>query len=530
MRNGKLMTKRVAAVALSSMMILSPLTALASAPTTTNDGTYDNTQGDVFGGDAWDIQNGDMNQADNTGAMVTKYLDGVITEKITDKADGKHEMDSYKSAAFKKTITLKNQLNDDHIPTVPDVHFDYEFGIVKVANDKIEETHKVMDDNKIIKEDKVRVHSGIEGVITMLNPTIEFDSTDDATADNDGRNDVITKKVPFELTVAPFNADGKMYDSGIYRYALVESEAVMNDGERIDVTGSITENSLRGRVVDIVVSKVCPVPTDNTRAITGIIMREAILQKQTDGTYITEWIDEDLKTDGFTEESGSNWKGENGEIPYTLYTTYDLAIGKEITGQGLANDDLNKYFTFKFSAKINNDAKIQVYKTTSTGTQAFGLEELTGADGTNGVEKVFTLKGTERVQISGLPVGATYSLEETDNQGFTKTYYKNDLEGLNRDADARFVSMEQTAEFTAQVVDQIGSNENALADIAIHKMGVDTAGTDAGNVQNAFIVNEMRPVTITGVVMNVAPYALMVIAAAVFAVLFISKKRQEEEF
>lgn len=534
MRNGKLMTKRLVAIALSSMMAMSMgMTAFASSGQFTpgEKGDYQNTEGPVYGDD--NIQTGDP----------TFYLDEADTEMISPETGNAGDpMKSYTKANFKKTVSLRNLLNDDFIPSVPDIYFDYKFGVVKVTDDAsgyITENHTVQSDGTIGKAD-VRVYNGVDKVITTPDVKIEFDSKDDpkndvaavgkAAKDQDPK--VMTKLGEFGLSANELQ--GK--NPGIYRYALIESDAKMmaDASVRASVLGSVDNNQLKGRIVDIVVSKVSPVATDKARAITGVILRDAILEEVSEGVYKTSWIDKINKVEGFTEKSGEHWKGKTDDNWFTKYTTYDLAIGKEITGTGLNDTDADKEFGFTLYVNMNDDAKVEVVKS-STKSIAEPTEYIANATD-KGIAMTFTLKGTERIQISGLPVGdIEYTLTETDKKGFTNIYYKNDLTGLARDTDTRFVSMAQDAAFTKSVVDGVGKTNKAeegkaMPAVKIHKLGKATENaTDFGNVQNAFVVNEMQPITVTGVVMNVAPYALMVIAAAIFAGLFISKKRQEEE-
>lgn len=93
------------------------------------------------------------------------------------------------------------------------------------------------------------------------------------------------------------------------------------------------------------------------------------------------------------------------------------------------------------------------------------------------------------IMIYGLTSGDTYTVEETDNAGYTKTFVK-----------------------------EVGSETE--------KEAGNISGTIETNSAAEFI-NEKKADTPTGIAMTFAPYAVMVAFAGVFAVMFLRKKRED---
>lgn len=160
----------------------------------------------------------------------------------------------------------------------------------------------------------------------------------------------------------------------------------------------------------------------------------------------------------------------------TNNTVHSVLITKEVTGnQG------DKTKEFSFSLSVDGDEG-ELYKVVYTNQ----MDEEIVTYLTSGAEAAsYTLKNDESLQIYGLSAGDTYTVTEADysGDGYTTT-----------------VNEEET--------------------------NTKTGTTAEGNVTVAF-ENNKNVTTPTGIAMTFAPYALMVVFAGVFAVMFLRKKRED---
>ncbi|SEA73245.1 pilin isopeptide linkage domain-containing protein [Oribacterium sp. KHPX15] len=176
-------------------------------------------------------------------------------------------------------------------------------------------------------------------------------------------------------------------------------------------------------------------------------------------------------------------------------TTHDLTITKSVTGNA---GELNKDFTFKISIRAKAD-------TGASSAQEFQLEDADGGKqniAADGTEVAVTLSNSEAVHIYGLT--GDYDVYVSENEaglnGYTTTYTITGDDAGNTTAAQALVDADAKA------------TVNALADGA-----------------TLTIINDRNNVTPTGVAMDIAPYALMVVLAGSAAVTFLRKKDQFEE-
>ncbi|MCH3972150.1 MAG: QVPTGV class sortase B protein-sorting domain-containing protein [Oscillospiraceae bacterium] len=150
----------------------------------------------------------------------------------------------------------------------------------------------------------------------------------------------------------------------------------------------------------------------------------------------------------------------------------DLIVKKTVTG---GQGDLNKDFHFKVTVKGADGEKYTVSKTTKEGTS-------TAASLTSGTAVTYTLKSGEYLTVTGLSKNDTYTVTEIESgtDGYTTT----------------------------------GEVKTA------------TAKTHTTTPTTVTVTNDKQEVVITGVVMHVAPYALMLVLAGGFAAVYFTKKRR----
>lgn len=183
--------------------------------------------------------------------------------------------------------------------------------------------------------------------------------------------------------------------------------------------------------------------------------------------------------------------GADGNID----STHDLTITKSVTGNA---GELAKEFTFKISIRPKAD-------TGANANQEFQLKDASGATKNikaDGEATSVTLTNTQAVYIYGLT--KDYDVFVSENEaglnGYTTTYKITDDGAGNTTADQALTDANAKA------------TVNALADGA-----------------TLTIINHRENVTPTGVAMDIAPYALMIVLAGSAAVTFLRKKEYFEE-
>lgn len=194
-----------------------------------------------------------------------------------------------------------------------------------------------------------------------------------------------------------------------------------------------------------------------------------------------------VHTEAENENGGfdSITKGEGGKSD-TFANTYkanELEVSKTVTGN---MGDKDKYFTFHvtFTKNSNEDAPTLIKYEDATGEHT-----LTFTGGT--VTKEFTLKNDSEMHFTNVPAGVTYTVSEESyaSDGY-KTYIGSETEENEK----------RKAEGTA-------TTEKATVAFFNHK---------GGDVD-------------TGVILDNAPYILMLAVVAGGAMTLVIKKRREEE-
>lgn len=194
-----------------------------------------------------------------------------------------------------------------------------------------------------------------------------------------------------------------------------------------------------------------------------------------------------VHTEAENEDGGfdSITKGEGGKSD-TFANTYkanELEVSKTVTGN---MGDKDKYFTFHvtFTKNSNEDAPTLIKYEDATGEHT-----LTFTGGT--ATKEFTLKNESEMHFTNVPAGVTYTVSEESyaTDGY-KTYIGSETEENEK----------RSAEGTA-------TTEKATVAFFNHK---------GGDVD-------------TGVILDNAPYMLMLAVVAGAAMTLVIKKRREEE-
>ncbi len=241
---------------------------------------------------------------------------------------------------------------------------------------------------------------------------------------------------------------------GIYHYTIMET----NDGYE-----GITYDDKERNIFVYVNSKV-----DENNTPTGELYVSAIICEK-DGGY--EGLDQGSSKTGLTF---TNDYGETNDKVHSLKVT------KHIRGNQASAGDK---FTFEVTvAGTSGEAYWVIYNE--------GLDTEEKQSVVSGQTVTFkNVQADGIIMIYGLTSGDTYTVEETDNAGYTKTFVK-----------------------------EVGSETE--------KEAGNISGTIETNSAAEFI-NEKKADTPTGIAMTFAPYAVMVAFAGVFAVMFLRKKRED---
>ena len=188
---------------------------------------------------------------------------------------------------------------------------------------------------------------------------------------------------------------------------------------------------------------------------------------------------------------GKTGTGKNDFTFNNTLATKPLTLKKVITG----NQSVNTAFEFKIT--ITADSKAQL---TGSKEQYYAVITADGKETvqtlTDGEEATISLKNNETVKIYGLSASDTYTIVETkaNADGYTTT-----VSGDSFDVDA------EGNEVNGQVSGKV-TTDNAIITYT----------------------NTKDATSPTGVIMNIAPYALMVVLAGAFAVVFLTRRNRAE--
>ena len=181
--------------------------------------------------------------------------------------------------------------------------------------------------------------------------------------------------------------------------------------------------------------------------------------------------------DSTVTTDGTNVTYDGKQDAYVnTFTTYDVTITKNVAGQ---MGDKGKEFNFDINVTDPNSTAVlsSVSLTNASATKA----NFTPVEDESVANVTADLRHEESVVIKGVPTGATVDIAETNADGYIVSYSDNATDGH--------------------------ATVNANTNITVT------------NTRNA--------VTPTGIVMNVAPYALLVVVAAAGCFVFLRKRRED---
>lgn len=336
-------------------------------------------------------------------------------------------------------------------------------------------------------------------------------------------------------TVAPSNGEveiTKTYTGTGFGQETVKL-VIDNDGKPTDIThSSMTATEKTAAMNSMVIS----IPADQAEGITvsdtaGTGTFKVKLPSYTRvGTYIYKIHEKKGDTAGMTYDDAQRWlvvhvinnmDGDN----YGTGLTYRVAMYNAdptnmsatqllaAKSDGFTNVYENGKFTVEKKVKGNMADRDKVFNFRVTFT---GIDNMTGkikADGTeitlteNGTYD-FTLKHDQSCEFTNIPFGVTATVNElhVDENG-NKTVIANTAGAKNDVYDVTYVDNQSVTIGTIKVDDEVVDNTNLTAHIT---------NTSTENVD-------------TGVILDNAPYILMLAVVAGGAMTLVIKKRREEE-
>lgn len=336
--------------------------------------------------------------------------------------------------------------------------------------------------NATIKDDaghQATVKDGVAGAVTMGtdNTAVIGPGSVDAKAAGTIKDDTFAIKVvePMVFTSA-----------GIYRYKITEA---VSDMDKLGYEEATTNNE--DRYLDVYIGN----KAGGGLEVKGyVLFYNADANKSFDGTDTTTLTQ---KTEGFVHEDKDPDNDYSDDTYLDKYKAYNVTITKEVTG---TMGDKNNPFPFGVAisdAPVNSDIVITVDGTNAT-TADPTLVAL--ASGAVTMKNIATLKDGQSVTIKGIPVGAKVSIKENNN---TADAYTLTTTGLDNAADGTV---------------------NAGADSTTGDVKSTVVAT-----KDVKFTNNLEDVSLTGVTLRFAPYAIMLGAGVVLFIILKSRKNKAVE-
>ena len=297
-------------------------------------------------------------------------------------------------------------------------------------------------------------------------------------------------------------------EPGVYRYQITD----VTTDETYAQSG-VTEGSAGDTIFLDVYTKYND--TNDNLVVYGYVLLKSTTDGENTSITYNETADETVKIDGFvtTAEGDNNGDGEviPADFKGDIYKTYNVDIEKQVVGD-LA--DRHHEFPFKIelsNATITNSADFSINdgsthsitNLTALGSWKSSEVSISGID--------FKLKHGEKISLIGLPTGTKVTVSET-----------NDTE------DVYSVS----ASFNSAPKALKNSDDSKTGNsISIHKD--DTASlTDSyqvsivDNSDKLIITNTLKDVSVTGVLLNIAPFLFITGAGILLCILYLRNKKE----
>lgn len=467
-----------------------------------------------------------------TACAVTVSLHTSAVDSPTIDSLPAHKLDTSRTVAeipIKKDIVLFNS-EQKRIPE-PNITYDYEIASANVTSAEISTVDS--NSNTVI----LAVRPGVIEAVTAI--TDSGNAASAMVTDQDVRFGTITfgadntilkytnkeTSVPYQVSTdykatkqMNLSVDAsKIYDTdgdgtadnepGVYRYKITDvttDETYAQSG----VTEGIASDTI---FLDVY--------TKYNDAKDNLVIYGYVLLKSTDGenTSITykETADESAKIDGFVTTAEGDDNGDNEVIPADfkgdVYKTYNVDVKKQVAG-----DLADRQHEFPFEIKLSNDVITNSADFSINDGTTHSVTNFTASSTWNSADVSisnidFKLKHGEMISLIGLPAGTKVIVTET-----------NDTE------DVYSVS----ASFNGNPKN-LKNSDNSKTGHAISIPKTDTASLDDYYLINTMtesdkviITNTLRDVSVTGVLLNIAPFLFITGAGILLCILYLRNKKE----
>ena len=293
---------------------------------------------------------------------------------------------------------------------------------------------------------------------------------------------------------------------GVYRFVVTEGAAAGANREDVEAMKVTVDGAAKSyqtqRFLDVYV-RLKEGSTTGEKEIYGYVLHSGDTQVTSNATGNKHTGD---KNSGFDGDKG---KGGKKDTPqgYTRYTPRKLKVDKKISGM----IDKNNLFPFtvnlfhnKAGAVNFDNADLQV-KVKMPGATAYTVKKASEIPGLGA-----KLKDGQSLEIIGLPKTTTYNVKENNNTALT---IKSDVR------------------FSEDVAHDVPDTAAVTTEIVAPTHDSTERGGDKSLVQKDSHVayhNHIDEITPTGVVLTVAPYAMMLAVAGSMGFMFFNRKKEEE--
>ena len=293
---------------------------------------------------------------------------------------------------------------------------------------------------------------------------------------------------------------------GVYRFVVTEEAATgvnRQDVEAMKVTVDGVEKPYQTqRFLDVYV-RLKEGSATGEREIYGYVLHSGETSATSNATGNKHTGD---KNSGFDGDGNKTGKRDTPQ-GYTRYTPRKLKVDKKISGM-INKDNLFPFTVNLFHNKagaVNFDnADLQV-KVKMPGATAYTVKKASEIPGLGA-----KLKDGQSLEIIGLPKTTTYNVKENNNTALT---IKSDVR------------------FSEDVAHDVPDTAAVTTEIVAPTHDSTERGGDKSLVQKDSHVayhNHIDEITPTGVVLTVAPYAMMLAVAGSMGFMFFNRKKEEE--
>lgn len=404
------------------------------------------------------------------------------------------------------TLTLNKTLiffNPESVGVYePNIEYTYSVSAVTVTN-----TATVTDNGSLNDGTPVTYHvkSGVAGglAIASSNKT-EFKNTN-AKVSATAAGTLVEKDIVLTVNPSVFTA------AGIYRYKLTDNTSVAD----LNAVG-ITRPA--GYEVDRYIDLYVKNATSGFEVSNAVVFTETSVSDPTSTPITTST----QKTTGYNE-STQNDNDYTDDTVADHYYTYNLKVEKETTGN-LA--DKTHQFPFAVSISGIKAGKI-TYAGVGVAASAAADETVTSGAVTKGElteSSVLKLADGQSVTFYGIPYGAKATISEY-NDTYDEYTAKKDVTTTTKASTEVKLSADVT--LTSKTATAKAELADVLIDAGTAHSATDTTQKTTGTTV-AHFTNNLAEISPTGVVLRVAPYALM-LGAGLFLVLFSRRRKEENE-